>query len=82
MDFGRILDAKFKIVVANIVSKIIVFLDRFLEAYVNIGGAASRLRLDCEWCTFGGRRPWGAPLSSFFGLHLSKMLSRSQPNFH
>ena len=41
-------------------------LGRFWEAYVNIDGAASRLRVSCEGgcdlCTFGGRCPLGAPL--------------------
>ena len=34
----------------------------FLEAYVNIDGAASRLRGSCGLCTFGGRGPLGAAL--------------------
>ena len=41
MDFGRILEAKWKVLVAKILSKIDVFLGRFSEGYLNIDGAAS-----------------------------------------
>ena len=68
--FGWILEGFWRLnkrfLVAKILSKIDVFLARFLEGYLNIDGAATGApgvpRLCRGWYTFGGRRPWGAPL--------------------
>ena len=53
MDFGSMLEARWKVFGGQSQIKNQCVLGRFLEAYVNIGGAASKLRVGCEGAARG-----------------------------